>query len=408
MVSQYFWPESFIINDLVLKMKEQAHQVSVYTGKPNYPEGKLYAGYSHYNIQKEYYNDDILIYRVPLRPRKQGALNLALNYCSFVYWGLRHAVSFAKKRQFDNILVFSLSPVTSAIPAIFLKWLTGTPLTIWVQDLWPESLSATGYIKNRWVLKIVEKLVQWIYAHADLLLVQSTAFIAPVKYLARHERVEYYPNSAKDLHYNPKCMPPLPEDLANLLSTQFCVVFAGNIGSAQAVETIIAAAIILKDSPIQIVLVGSGSMLDWVAAKKKEEGLEHLILAGRYSSDFMPALFHRADALLVTLKNDPIFALTVPSKVQAYLSAGKPIIASMDGEGARVLEESGAALISAAEDAQGLANSIQQLSTTDKKILDQMGQMGREYFLNHFEMSQQVTRLITLLEQNKSKKKRVQ
>jgi len=388
-------------------MKQQGHEVTIFTGKPNYPDGKIYPGYTPSGVQEELYQEGIVIHRVPLIPRKSGsARHLICNYASFVWSGIKHGFAFARKKQFDTILVLGLSPVTSAIPGIVLKWLTRSHLTIWVQDLWPDSIKTTGYVKNRFVLACVGWMVRAIYFFADTLLVQSQAFVDPVASLARRDNVIYYPNSALDMHYQPHAMPALSQELAQTLDDYFCVVFAGNIGTAQAVETIVFAAEMLRDlAHVKVVLVGSGSMLEWVSQRIQEAALTNLVLAGRYPAEVMPALFSKARALMVTLNDERIYSLTVPCKIQAYLSAGKPIVASLNGEGARVLEETGAAFISAAEDATALAASIRRLQQLTPEVREAMGESGRRYFLTHFEMTHQATRLTELLQQEITKGK---
>ena len=399
-VSQYFWPEPFIINDLVLKIKAQGHNVTIFTGKPNYPDGKVYPGYKSTGVQEELYDDGIEIYRIPLRPRHfGGGKNLVLNYLSFVFSGLRHAFSFSKKRRFDSILVFCPSPITASIPAILIKWLTKAHLAIWVQDLWPESLQATGFIRNRFVLACVRNLVRGIYYFSDTLLVQSRAFIKPVSQLAPNKDIIYYPNSAIDSFDKPVSLNSLPENLAHLLDTQFCMVFAGNIGTAQAVETIVEAAIKLKDMPeLKLILVGSGTKSSWVEERILESELPNLVLAGRFPPAEMPQILSKASGLLVTLKRDEIFSCTIPSKIQTYLAAGKPIIAALDGEGAKVITEAGAGLASPAEDAEKLANNIKNLYHMSSLERDEFGKAGRLYFLEHFEMDSQGRFLTQILE----------
>jgi len=399
-VTQYFWPEPFIINDLVLKIKAQGHAVSVFTGKPNYPEGRIYPGYSSCRVQEEIYGDGIDVFRVPLRPRKNGnSLNLALNYLSFVFSGLKHAFGFAKNKKFDSIIVVGLSPITAALPAILLKWLTKSHLSIWVQDLWPESLSVTGYVKNRFILHLVGKLVRWIYKSTDMLLVQSQAFEKPVSEYANQEKIVYYPNSYLEVHQEKIGQVRIPESLLATLEQHFCLVFAGNIGTAQSVETLVEASEHLKHLPdCKIILVGNGSMSAWVEQQIKTKGLENLILAGRYPSSVMPDIFSRAAGLLVSLKRDEILTYTVPCKIQAYLAASRPIIAALDGEGARIINLAGAGFSGPAEDALALAKNIEKLYHLPVAMRNKLGDSGRAYFLNHFEMERQSLRLIEILE----------
>lgn len=399
LVSQYFWPEAFIINDLVRTLVSQGHLVQVLTGKPNYPEGKIYSGYDTDGCIDDFFDGAVPVYRIPLRPRGSGgAKNLTLNYLSFVMNGLLFSHRAVKKEAFDVIFVYAPSPITSVIPAIYLKWRLKAPLAVWVQDLWPESLRATGFIRNRFVLRTIGVLVRGIYAFTDALLVQSRAFYAPVERYARADKIIYYPNSLKDYPLLSSENSRVPVDILALLEREFCLVFAGNLGTAQAVETLVLVAERLKHlSNCKLVLVGSGSMSGWLEKQKVHKGLDNLILAGRFPSTEMSQFFTRAAGLLVTLKRDEIFAYTIPSKVQAYLAAGRPIIAALDGEGARVVKEAGAGMICPAEDAQGLASCIERLYHMPKSERDQLGQAGRAYFLEHFEMERQAHRLVEIL-----------
>jgi len=397
-VTQYFWPESFIINDLVKALTAQGHDIKVLTGKPNYPDGVIFGGYSASGYQEEKFESSVSVCRAPLRPRGvSGAKNLVLNYLSFILNGLKFYPGAVKGERFDAIFVFAPSPITSVIPAIYLKWKLKSHLAVWVQDLWPESLSATGFIKNKAILGAVGWLVKGIYAFVDTLLVQSRAFREPVARHASSGKVVYYPNSYQDV-------PPsveetrIPAPLLAELEGHFCLVFAGNLGTAQSVETLVEVADKLRHlSELRIVLVGSGSMLGWIETQKKTRALDNLILAGRFAATEMPHFFSRAEGLLVTLKQNEAFSYTIPSKVQAYLAAGRPIIAALDGEGARVIQEAGAGLTTAAQDADGMANCIEQLFRMTSDERESLGRAGRAYYLEHFEMERQSQRLVEIL-----------
>jgi glycosyltransferase involved in cell wall biosynthesis len=271
---------------------------------------------------------------------------------------------------------------------------------IWVQDLWPESLAATGFIRNPWLLKMVGWLVRGIYTCADTLLIQSKAFQAPVSRYARADKIIYYPNSVDVSGLSDEGGDAIPDDLATLLESNFCVVFAGNIGKAQAVENLVDAAINLKDlADCKLVLVGSGSMLKWIQERKVTDELDNLILAGRFPMNVMPQIYQRAACLVVTLKNEEIFSYTIPSKVQAYLAAGKPILAALNGEGARVVSEASAGLTCPAEDAEALSQAVRSLYAMTKSERELMGAAGRAYFFAHFEMNRQAQRLVEIFEQ---------
>lgn len=401
-VSQYFWPESFRINDLVKSLAERGYFVEVLTGKPNYPEGKFFAGYSIWGVGKELWNN-ISVHRIPVLPRgSKSGLKLILNYLSFVLSGLLIAPWLLRNKKYDVIFVYAPSPIFQAIPASFLGWLKGVPVVLWVQDLWPQSAEATGYVKSSWVLKILEKLVRFTYSHTDLLLVQSEAFIQPVSKLAPNIPVAYFPNSVEKEFYSPQVI-----DAPKIESLQsgFKVLFAGNVGSAQAMETIVVAAERLNAYPeIKIVILGSGSKEDWVAQQVIDKKITNLYLEGRFPVETMPVLMRQASVLLVTLTNQPIFELTIPSKIQAYLAVGKPIIACLNGEGARLITEARAGIAVSAEDDEGLAQAIVKLYQMSEAERGQMGVNGRAYFKQHFDEEMLTAELIkhfeTLIEKN--------
>ncbi|EIC29685.1 MULTISPECIES: glycosyltransferase family 4 protein [Methylomicrobium] len=401
LVSQYFFPEAFIVNDLVRRLNDLGHQVTVLTGKPNYPQGKIYDGYRLGGIQRERYAEAVEVIRVPLLPRgKGGGLRLAANYLSFVLSGLVLAPRLLRGRPFDAILVFAISPITQVIPAMLLKWLKGAHLAVWIQDLWPESVSATGFIRDPWLLKMIGWLVKGIYAGSDTLLVQSRAFTEPVARYARRDKIVYYPNSFEDKNETAADETLVPECLLETLENDFCLVFAGNLGTAQSLGTLVGAAERLRHLPdLKLVVVGSGSMQPWLEQQKSGKALDNLLLAGRFPPEAMGPIFRRAKGLLVTLKRDQIFSCVIPSKIQAYLAAGRPILAALDGEGAKVVEEARAGLTCPAEDAEALAECIRKLHAMDDAERDALGRSGRAYFLEQFEMAAQTQRLVEIFNQ---------
>jgi len=405
-VSQYFWPENFIISDFVRKLAERGHEVVVATGKPNYPDGAVFSGYRAGGVTRERYMDLVDVVRVPIWPRGRGnAFNLALNYLSFVFFGLLYLPWLLRSRSFDAILVFGPSPITQAIPALPLKWLKRAHLAVWVQDMWPDSLAVTGFVRNPRLLAVVGGLVRWIYARSDTLLLQSRAFHGPTAAYADIGKLIYFPNSVDpDL---PSSIPAvLPIQLSTRLEQQFSVVFAGNIGKAQAVETLVQAALLLRDQPeICLVIVGSGSMFGWVQGQKDLLKLDNLVLTGRFPAASMPELFRKASALLVSLKSGGVLDHTVPSKVQAYLAAGRPIVAALQGEGGKVVEEAQAGMVCEPENAQALADCIRRMHALPLAAREAMGLLGRAYFDGNFDMNRQVVRLVEILQSRNTGKK---
>lgn len=381
--SQYFWPESFRINDLVKSLLDRKVDVEIVTGQPNYPLGKVYPGYTAWKTAKQVFAGTQL-HRVPLAPRGTGsALRLVANYLSFVLSGAIFAPFLMRRKKVDIIFVYAISPILAVIPAIILKWVKGAKLVVWVQDLWPESLEATGFIRNKTVLAMVGVLVRWIYRNTDLILVQSEAFIPPVAQLAKGRTIRYYPNSADDV-FTTSSLDDTPQVAG--LGDGFSVVFAGNLGTAQSVETIVEAAILLKDNKnIRIFLIGQGSRVDWINEQIALHGLSNITMPGHFPLQAMPPILRRAGALLVSLKDEPIFSRTLPSKLQAYLAVGRPIIASINGEGARIVEQARVGISCEAENAQALASAITDLASRSPAELQELGQNGQRYFAEHYD-----------------------
>ena len=400
LLTQYFWPESFIINDLVKTLVSQGHMVEVLTGKPNYPDGKIFEEYTAEGCMDEYFDETVCVHRVPLYPRGSGgAKNLLRNYFSFVYNGLKYFHSQVKGKHFDVIFVFAPSPVTQLIPAIYLKLKMKTYLAFWVQDLWPESLKATGFVRNPLILSAIGLMVRGLYSLTDTLLIQSRAFHEPVSRYACAEKIIYYPNSYQDLPHQISTDTQIPQAVIDMMANHFCLVFAGNLGTAQSLETLVQAAENLQHLPeVKLIVVGSGSMEEWLKQQVVSKGLDNLVPVGRFPSDEMPQFFSRADGLLVTLKKEEIFAYTIPSKIQAYLAAGRPIVAALDGEGAKVVTEAGAGLTCPAEDHEGLASCIEHLYKMPASERRKLGAAGRSYYLENFEMRKQAERLVEILQ----------
>ena len=393
-VTQYFWPEDFSINSVVRSLIDRGIEVEVLTGKPNYPEGIVFKGYKALGCQAEHWHG-VKIHRLPVVPRgSKSALRLIFNYISFVLSGIFLAPWLLQKRSFDSVLVYAPSPILQAIPGIFLGWLKKCGVIVWVQDLWPESLTVTGYINKAWILSIVRFVVRWIYFHADLLLLQSRAFESPVATMAPNTPRFYHPNSVDSIFAQPPS-PNVKLPLLPSLEVCFTVMFAGNLGSAQAVEVIVEVALLLsKVNGIQFIVVGQGSRWTWMRDQVQALGLTNIHLLGRFPLETMPSLLQKADALLVTLSDEPILSMTVPNKIQAYMAVGRPILASLNGEGARLIHEAQAGFCTPAEDPQLLAAAVMKLyqMTVDDRL--RMGVNGRRYFESYFDQSVLVEDLI--------------
>jgi glycosyltransferase involved in cell wall biosynthesis/GT2 family glycosyltransferase len=390
-VSQHFWPESLRINDVAPALAEQGCEVVVLTGKPNYPDGNIFQGYRAWGIRREQ-RERCEIVRVPLIPRGGGrAWELTANYLSFLACACVLGPIYLRRHRFDVVFVYGTSPILQALAGLTFKALRGVPVVTWVQDLWPESLAMTGYVTDKRLLGGVAAIVRWIYRRSDLVLVQSEAFLDLIRRMARPTKVRYQPNPGERALTSDHegCKAPLT------LTPGFNIVFAGNLGTVQALETVVEAAALTADQPdMRWVLVGSGTRLAWLREEVRRRGLHNIELPGRFDSTEMPSIFHQADALLVTLVGGPGMNLTIPSKIQAYLAVGKPILASIDGEGARVIREAGAGIVCPAEDAHRLAHAAIELRSLDPEQRARMGEAGQAYFHSRFDPQLVATQLV--------------
>lgn len=395
-VSQYFWPETFLINSVVSRLEQEGCEVTVVTGKPNYPEGRVFDGYNTWGVQRETYQRAEVL-RVPLWPRGQNSrIGLVLNYLSFAILGSLITPWALRGRPCDVVFVYAPSPLTQAYVGLVLKWVKRAPMLLWVQDLWPESLTEAGGLRNPHLLALVKWAVRRIYTRTDRLLIQSQAFRAPIKALVPdHPEIYYLPNSLPE---DPAAAPASPraEALAEQLATGFSVVFAGNLGQAQGLETVLEAAALVRDlSEVKIYLIGSGRMEEQLRARIADLQLTNVVLPGRFPVSDMPLLLSAASALLVTLRPAPIFSYTIPNKLQAYLAAGRPVIAALDGEGARILDEAGAGLSCPAGDPEALAAAIRKLHSAPRLEIERMSIAGRAYFEGHFSLPGLTSNLIS-------------
>lgn len=392
-ITQYFWPEPFQISDIAKSLSREGVEVTVITGKPNYPEGEFYEGYTGTGITEEVL-EKVRIIRVPIYPRgKKKSLDLIKNYLSFIFSATLIAPIKFRSLDIDLILVYGLSPILQAIPALMLKFIKRKPLILYLQDLWPESLEATGYVKNKYVIEFIRLIVRCIYKNSDLILISSRPFSEHVKKISPHTKTFYLPNSAGHVF--------LAKNLDKKYNIEefhggFCVVFAGNIGKAQAMHVIIdAAQLLVKSENIKFIIIGDGSEYQWMKHEIKKRKLENIYLTGRYPVEAMPYFFSLASVMLVTLADYPIFAATVPSKIQAYMAAGRPIIAALNGEGARVVAEANAGVVVAAENACALAQAILDLNNLPQQELKQMGANARNYFEQNFDHKVIISRLMS-------------
>lgn len=387
-VCQYFYPETFRGNDIAFHLAEEGHDVHVVTGIPNYPKGKFFPGYGLFKKRHEVING-VRVTRLPLVPRgEDNKIMLMLNFFSFFivgwFWMLFHALW----HKYDLVFCQQLSPVMMSSPAVLYKKMRHVPLYTWVLDLWPESLTAAGGINNKYILGFFNLFVKSEYKNSDKILTSSKSFDQSIlKYGDYKDKVIYYPqwsdgaSNASGLNF------ALPEKLQELSSNgNFIVMFAGAVGEAHGMECNMQAALKTKEyKNIKWVIVGDGRRLDWVRSFVKENGIEETVITlGRFPSETMPLFFEKADVMLVSLTDSPLFNMYSPAKIASYMAAERPIIAALNGEGGDVIRAAECGWNVKAGDSDSLAKLVIALSQTDRQELAVKGQKGKAYYDKFF------------------------
>lgn len=381
LLTQWFDPEP-TFKGLVFarELVRQGFEVEVLTGFPNYPGGKVYPGYKIKFLQRELL-DGVDITRVPLYPNHdQSAIKRILNYASFAASALIYGLFMA--RRVDVIYAYH-PPLTVGITASLLRLLRGIPVVCDVQDIWPDTLRATGMVNNASALSFVALVCRWVYRRADCIVVLSPGF----KRLLIQRGV---PESKVEVIYNwadeaglAAAQGSLPESFPG--HEQFRVLFAGNMGKAQGMDAVldVAAAIQARGSRICFVLLGGGVEVDRLKRRATQERLRNVVFLAPVPMAKVGILLIAADALLVHLRNDPLFKITIPSKTQTYMAVGKPILMAVDGDAADLVKQSGGGVVAESGNVESVATAAEALSLLAPGELQTMGMNAKNFYLEH-------------------------
>lgn len=381
-ICQYYYPEPFRITDICEDLVKQGNEVFVVTGQPNYPMGKIYDGYKGNNRRDEIISG-VKIHRCFTVARGKGLIKRFLNYYSFAF-SSSHYVSRIKD-DFDVVLVNQLSPVMMAKAGVKYKKKHSKKLFLYCLDLWPESLAAGGIKRSSKIYSYYHRVSEKLYKSADKIAVTSKSFADYFEKEFGISDTRYLPQYAEEI-FSPDACRKTPDGYTDLM-------FAGNIGVMQDIETIIKAAQLTEDiKSLRWHIVGDGSELERIKEMAKDS--ENIIFHGRQPLEKMPEYYAMADAMLVTLKDDPTISLTLPGKVQTYMAAGKPIIGAINGETALVLEDAGCGICGSAGDAEALVKNVFKFEQSDKQ---KMEQKATEYYDSHYRKTAFIDNLIKLL-----------
>ena len=394
-VSQYYYPENFIINDLAKSLKKSGSYVEVLTALPNYPSGYFFKGYSFFSKKTEWI-DEIKINRSRIFPRLSGKkLFLALNYLSFILFASLRLTFMGG--NFDKVFIYAPSPITVGIVGILSARKYKAKSYLWVQDLWPESVKDAGNVQSKTLLGLLNTLTKLIYKYSNYILIQSESFRDYIiDQGIENEKIKYLPNYAEDIYENF----PQESDKNKNIDKTFSITYAGNIGEAQNLEILIQSAIILKSKEVKVkfVIIGTGrkkqSLNSQVIRNNLQDYFEFL---GRKKPSEMPKYLSSSSVLLISLKKSKIFSLTIPSKLQAYMASSKPILGSIDGITNDIIKKSNSGYVSDSEDVEGLVKNIIKFISLDMRQLKNLSNNSRNYYDNNFSKNIITKRILELL-----------
>lgn len=388
LISQYFYPEEFRVNDLASEWVKRGYKVTVLTGIPNYPMGKFFEGYDRKHRTRETWNG-VNIIRIPLIARGNSANKLlnaagmALNYFSFLNNGRKWVKSReASELGVDLVFTFEVSPMTQALIGVLYGKRYNVPTYLYVQDLWPENVETVTGIHNRTIIGPIDRMVDRIYQDTDTIFTTSPSFVEAIvnrKNSVAKEKVHYWPQYAEEFYK------PMDRQVLSGLEDDGCfkIAFTGNIGTAQGLDLLPKTAKLLKQEKVKFVIVGDGRYQTEFEEKIIENDVkEKFIMVPRVPAERVPAILSCCDAGFISFKNEKLWEMTIPAKLQSYMACGKAIIASADGETKRIIDEAECGVCCEIGNASSLANGIKKLLRMDNNLL---GERARQYFLSHFE-----------------------
>ena len=380
-ISQYFFPENFRINDICKQWVAKGYKVTVVTGIPNYPQGKFFKGYGFFKKRNELY-EGINIIRLPIIARGNSSIRLVLNYLSFVISG--GIWSLFSKMKPTHVFIFEVSPMTQALPGVWFAQRKNIPCLLYVQDLWPENVEIVTGIKNPLIIQSIGKMVDYIYKHSTKILTTSNSFINAIENRGvPRDKIQFWPQYAEDFYQVIRNKPD------NKTVQELSIVFTGNIGTAQGLEILplVAARIKSMNLPKKIVftLIGDGRYKSELKKIIFDQDLsEYFYFIDRQPAEKIPEILSKHDVALLTLANDKLFSMTIPAKLQSYMACGMPIIGSVSGESSNIIQESHSGMTSSPENVEMFIENLIRFSESSKKDLNIMGKNSREYYDQHF------------------------
>jgi len=385
-VSQHYWPENFRITDIAESLVSIGHEVTVLCGLPNYPKGYIFDGYKNGKNRKQVHNG-VNIIRAKEIARRNNIFFRFLNYYSFPFYANRLVNKL--DNDFDVVLINELSPIMSAKPGLKYAKKYNKPLLMYEMDLWPESLLAGGIKKGSFLYNHYKKVSAKIYSKCNKILVSTKEHIDYIKALPCCEALNIgYLAQYADTIFEESNYETIDNGVIDLM-------FAGNIGKAQSIDTIIRAAALLKeDSRFKFHIVGSGSELENVKKLSAELKTDNVIFYGQRPLEDMPELYKIADVMLVALEDKPYANVTIPGKVQSYMAAGKPIIGVINGSCSNFIVNNQIGYVAPSENFESLARLVKNLVFDE---INKIGKNSKETYFKKYSKNIFLSRLVSAL-----------
>ncbi len=383
-VSQYFYPEQFRINDICTEWVKKGYEVTVVTGIPNYPSGSFFKGYSFFKKREEIYKGTHIV-RLPIIPRGHNVIMLVLNYLSFVVSGW--IWKLFTRIQADRVFIFEVSPMTQALVGVWFAKKRKIPCLLYVQDLWPDNVEIVMGIHNKFIISTIRRMVDYIYKHCTQIFATSESFVNTiVERNVAKEKVFYWPQYAEEFYHPVTDMkvPEIPSDAT------FKIIFTGNIGQAQGLDILPRVAKLLKkeglEAAVRFVLVGDGRYKETLMNEVKLMGVSAMFtFIGKQPAEKIPEFLSACDMAFLSLANNLLFEKTIPAKLQSYLACGVPILACAAGETAHIITDAEVGYVCKPGDENGLVARICEMMSFTDEARKTMGDNARAYFLQHFE-----------------------
>ena len=401
-VTQYIYPEPFKSTELAFELVTRGNEVDVLTGIPNYPEGHYYKGYGLFAKRKEHKNG-VIFYRCFQTPRNllPGAMGLIINYLTFMInatlWVLFY---FVWKKKYDAIIAHEPSPITQIVPACILGDLRKIPVYSWIQDIWPDALVSAGGRMGNMLSPILGKITDWVYRHSTKLLITSKGMAPLINRNADYsEKIIYYPQWSEDMMC---CQDEMPEGIINVRTNAYNIMMAGSLNSGIGVDTVLALCDEMKDDPVHFIFVGGGSEESNMRVFVKNNGLKNVTFTGRKPFAEMPYYTQQADAMLLTLKETKMkhLDITIPARLQSYMSGGKPVLAMIGSGATEIITDADCGYAVPAGAYKEMAELIRSKVITDIDGMKVKGINARKYYEKYFTKQTCIDNLMRIINHN--------